>query len=154
MWSLSLFKSILLLIPTPLRKTRFLAWLKVSLSYLHMLAESLKIYRYFLHREITTTPQVIYIERLLNTRFGRSDIFISEGYGLGPWIWNISPESGEFDFYFDQQDSFVFNSNDAETISFIVNIPSILHIYAKNIGAIVQKHKLPGKSFIIQIFYS
>lgn len=153
MWFFSLFKSIILLIPPPLRKTRFLAWVKVSLSYLYMLSESLKIYRYFLHRDITTTPQVIYIERLLNTRFGRNDIFISEGYELGPWIWNILPPVGEFDFYLDQHDSYVFNSNDAVTISFIVNIPSILYIYAKNIAAIVQKYKLPGKSFIIQIFY-
>lgn len=154
MWNFSLYKAILLILPPVLRLTRIKAWVKVSASWLHMIFESLKVFRYFTRRDITMTPQVAWIERFLNTRYGRIDIFIGEGYGLGPWVWNKTPETGEFDFFMDEPDSFIFAGADASNVGFVVNIPSSLAQEVQHIAAIVQRYKLPGKTFIIQIFTS
>ncbi len=128
------------------------AWIKVSMSWLHMIVESLKSYRYFTKRDICMTPQIAFIERFLNTRYGRTDIFIGEGFNLGPWVWNKEPQQGDFDFFIDEPDSFIFNEVDAVNVSFVVNIPFTLQDQVQHIAAIVQIYKLPGKSFIIQKF--
>lgn len=153
MFQFNLNRVIHLLIPPLLRKVKFPAWVSVSISDLLIILERLRQFREESLRDAKMTPQIIYLEHMLNARYGTgTEIFISDGYLLGPWIWadtdNPNPE-----FYMDVvDDSYVFSDSDMVSISFVVNIPSTLASVVQSIAAMVQKYKLAGKYFIIQIF--
>ena len=52
----------------------------------------------------------------------------------------------------DLADSFVYSQSDQTSVDFIVNIPHDLTDFVQDIAATVEKFKLFGKYFIIQIF--
>ena len=140
-----------MLIPHRHRQVKFIAWVKVFLSYLAMIKDNLYAWWDETLMDASMTPQVMYLERILNHIFAVTSIFIDEGYTLGPWIF-LDTETPDPEFYMDQADSFVYNLADAIIVNFTVNIPSTLSTVTGRIAAIVHKYKLPGKSFIIQIF--
>jgi len=146
----SLYKESQILLPPRKRRPRFTAWIKVSVSFIASIIDMLFVLWENSTAEARMTPQVIYIERLLNNRYGRSDIFISEGFTLGPWVFS-NADTPDPDFYMDQADSFVYGTNDAIVVDFIVNIPSLLSGEVQDIAAMVMKYKFLGKYFIIQI---
>jgi hypothetical protein len=89
---------------------------------------------------------------MLNRRYGHTDIWIGEGYQLGPWIWPVGSTPAVI-FYLDQVDSYVWTDNDqASNVDFVVNIPGDLATEVQYMAALVNKYKLPGKNFVIQIF--
>lgn len=141
-----------MLIPWAHRRPRFVAWMKAGISYLQKIQHLL--YEFWLTTVISAymTPQIIYLEGILNRRYGRTDIWIGDGYYLGPWIWPIGSVPAVI-FYLDQPDSFVWTDNDSQSnVSFIVNIPAVVKPGSQWIAAIVTKYKLPGMNFIIQVF--
>jgi hypothetical protein len=153
MWQFNLNRVIYLIIPRILIRRRFLAWLKVSLSYLFMILDGLRQFRDKTLREAKMTPQIAYLEHFLNDRYGTgSQIFISEGYLLGPWCWYGGPPAGEVDFYAVEPDNYCYSDNVVSEIDFVVNIPRSVEDQTQQIAAMVQKYKLAGKSFIIQIY--
>jgi hypothetical protein len=123
----------------------------VFLAYLVKIKEDLYQYWDVSIDDAAMTPQIIYLERYLNFIFGQTTIFIDEGYTLGPWIF-LDTEEPDPEFFMDQDDSFVFNLNDAVLVDFTVNIPAVIDNQSARVAALVHKYKLPGKSFIIQIF--
>ena len=147
----SLFKVVQILLPWIRRKVRFIAWTKVFVSYLAGLLEQLWQFWEATAKECKMTPQIIFLEHLLNERYGRTDIFISDGSILGPWIFSEN-EPDIPPFYLDQPDSWIWGESDSVTVDFVVNIPEILRSQAQIIAAMVQKYKLAGKQFIIQVF--
>ncbi|HRY33388.1 MAG TPA: hypothetical protein P5531_10515 [Bacteroidales bacterium] len=148
----SLFKTVQILLPHGLRYSRVIAWNKAFVSYLAMLLESLYQFWDLTLKEIKMTPQIICLEYLLNNRYGTTEIYISDGTYLGPWIYPTDNEAEHEEFYLDQSDSFIWNNQDEVVIDFVVNVPEALQAETPIIGAIVQKYKLPGKHFIIQLF--
>ncbi len=152
MYRSSISKIIQMLIPWGHRKPRFIAWLKVFVSYLAKIQNDL--YQLWDRSliEAYMTPQIMYLEGILNRRYGRTDIWIGEGYTLGPWIWPVGSVPAVI-FYLDQADSYVWTCNDQiSNVDFVVNIPAALEDEVQYIAAVVQKYKLPGKNFVIQIF--
>ena len=147
----SLFKVVQILLPWIRRKVRFIAWTKVFVSYLARLLEQLWQFWEATAKECKMTPQIMYLEHDLNDRFGHTDIFISDGYELGPWIYTDT-EVADPEFFMDQADSFLWTDLDGILVDFVVNIPAILDDQVQVIAAMVQKFKLPGKVFVIQIF--
>jgi hypothetical protein len=141
-----------ILIPHRHRKPRFIAWVKVSLAYLVSVRDTLSDLWDETVIDASMTPQIIYLERLLNFRFDTTEIYISEGYSHGPWVYTVAVP-GTPEFYMDQEDSWIYTINDAAEIDFVVNIPAALATQSSRIAAIVHKYKLPGKQFIIQKFY-
>lgn len=138
-------------IPFEHRKSHYVAWVKTFVSYLAKIQEDLFQLWEATRDEALMTPQIMYLEHLLNNRYGRTDIFISDGEYLGPWIWP-KDETAEKIFYVDQADSFVWTDQDATNVDFIVNIPDVLESETRYIAAQVQKYKLAGKIFLIQLF--
>jgi len=141
-----------MLIPWSHRKPRFTAWLKVFVSYLAKIQTDLYQLWDRTLIEAYMTPQIIALEGILNRRYGRTDIWIGEGYQLGPWIWPVGSTPTVI-FYLDQADSYVWTDNDqASNVAFVVNIPAALEDEVQYMAALVHKYKLPGKNFVIQIF--
>jgi hypothetical protein len=141
-----------ILVPHRHRQPRFIAWVKVFLAYLASVKEALYLRWDETVLDASMTPQIIYLEHILNIIFERTDIFIDEGSALGPWIFR-NTETPDPEFCMDQADSFVFNNQEAVWVDFTVNIPAAVESQTSRIAAIVHKYKLPGKLFIIQIFH-
>ena len=149
----SLYKIVRVLTPQRHRKPVFVAWLKVFVSYLEKILHELYQLWQDTRTEAAMTPQIIYIEHLLNTRYGRDpwDILIDDGYYTGPWIFKIDEPSVPA-FYMDQNNSFVWSDADSTTVDFVVRVPEALEMEVPVIAATVSKYKLPGKYFVIQLY--
>ena len=151
MWSFNLNRVIRFLLPPDKRSVKRLAWLSVSISYLMMILEQLRELHTLSIKEAKMTPQIAYLEHYLNERYGTGTaIFISDGFLIGPWIFS-NTEIATPEFYMDLADSFVYSQSDQTSVDFIVNIPHDLTDFVQDIAATVEKFKLFGKYFIIQI---
>ncbi len=137
------------LIPHRHRQPRMVAWVKVMVSYLVYIRDNLWDVWDRTWLDASVTPQVGYIEKVLNLRFNRNDIVIEDGSRLGPFIYpkNVEPDT---EFFMDQADSFIYTVDDTAECDFIVLIPSTIEADAPLIAALVHRYKLPGKKFIIQ----
>ena len=124
------------------------AWVKVFVSYMAMIAEKQRHYRDLSVVEANMTPQVICIEGMLNRRYGTTSIRIVPGYEIGVWAFP-SQETGEQ--YYDNEGSYIFSSADETVIAFQVEVPGALSSESHSIVAIVNKYKLLGKKFVIKI---
>lgn len=144
----SLFKIAQILLPHSKRTTRMKAWVKVFVSYLQMLAEHHRHYRLTSFIEANMTPQVIYIEGMLNRRYGTTSIRLIEGYEIGVWAFP-SEENGEQ--YYDDPDAYIFSDNDETVIAFQCEIPSSLQSESQTIISMINRYKLLGKKFVIKI---
>jgi len=147
----SLYKTIQILMPFSRRKPVFIAWVKVFISYLVFVHEQLRHFRGETLKEAFMTPQVCYLEKFLNSRYGRSDIQIVEGYQLGPYVFSTDPPSADIDFFMVDPDYFVYSDEDSVTVNFVVQVPRALSSECNVIAAYVKKYKLAGKVFIIQL---
>ena len=153
MLQFSLYKIVQILTPVDKRKPRFIAWLKVFVSYLEYIAEDLNQLWVRSVKEAKMTPQIIYLEHILNERYGTgSQIYIAEGYVLGPWCWFTGPPAGEIDMYMVEPDNYCYSSTGIANVDFVVMVPMALQDETSMIGAIVQKFKLAGMYFIIQLY--
>lgn len=101
-------------------------------------------------RDVKMTPQVIYLEKYLNDRYGVTTIKIVDGYQLGPFMYN-DPPAGKTDLFMIEPHNYMYSESIATTVDFVVQIPEELRDENKNIAATVAKFKLGGKIFIIQI---
>jgi hypothetical protein len=152
MWQFNLNRTVKLQVPPGKRYAKRLAWLTVSISYLMMILESLRKFRDQSIKEAKMTPQINYLEHYLNERYGTgTQIWIGDGYLLGPWCWYGGPPAGQVDFFMVEPYNYCYSDNVVTTIDFVVNIPISLSTQTQQIAAIVQKYKLAGKSFIIQL---
>jgi hypothetical protein len=141
-------------VPPRERKPRFLAWLKVFISYLGKIKDALEVFWEETIEDVMMTPQIIYLEHLLNTRYERNpwDIFIGDGFDLGPWFFTDNLP-GDPEFYWDQDDSYLWTNNDVvNNVDFVVNVPDAVESAIPVIAGLVQKYKLAGKIFVIQIY--
>ena len=135
------------------RKPIFIAWLKTSVSYLVKVLDDLYNYWEDTIIDAMMSPQIITLEHYLNNRFQRNpaDIFISDGEYIGPWFFTDNLP-GDPEFYWDQPDSWLWTAQDEVNTDFVVNIPAMLLDQTSLIAACVQKYKLAGKTFYIQLF--
>ena len=151
MWEFSLYKIGQILLPFAKRKVRFVAWVKVFLSWLGDILDRLRLFRGKSLRDAKMTPQICYLEKYLNDRFNSTEIKIVEGYSLGPWMFLAGPPAGDVDFYAVEPDNYCYASNVTTDVDFVVEVPRELESECNVIAAIVQKFKMVGKSFIIQL---
>lgn len=151
MWEFSLYKIGQILLPFAKRKVGFVAWVKVYLSYLSDILDRLRLFRLASLRDAKMTPQICYLEKYLNDMFNSTKIRIVDGYLLGPWCFFNGPPSGDEDFYMVEPDNYCFAYNVTTDIDFVVEVPQELEGECNVIAAYVQKFKMVGKSFIIQL---
>jgi len=151
MQQFNLYKVLQMMLPFRKRKSRFIAWIKVFTAYLVMVMNDLFQYREKTIKDAKMTPQVCYLEKFLNSRYGVSTIKIVEGYELGPWCFYDGPPVGEIDMFMVEPDNYCYSNNVVTSVDFVVEVPRALEDQCSMIAAYVQKYKLAGKSFIIQL---
>lgn len=151
MWDFDIYKIGVILLPHAKRKVRFIAWMKVFFCILLATMESLRVFRQITDLDAKMTPQIIYLEKYLNDLYNQTQIRIVEGFELGPWCFYSGPPSGEVDMYMVEPDNYCYSSFAVTNCDFVVEVPAALELECNAIAAIVQKFKLAGKTFIIQL---
>jgi hypothetical protein len=151
MWEFSLYKIGQILLPFAKRKVGFIAWVKVYLSYLSDILDRLRAFRILSLRDARMTPQICYLEKYLRDLYSSPEITIVDGHQLGPWCFYHSPPSGDDDFYAVEPNNYCYANNVTINIDFVVEVPGALEAECNAIAAYVQKFKMVGKSFIIQL---
>ena len=129
------------------------AWVKVFVSDLVVVLYDLNQLRMTSIKEARMTGQICYLEHYLNERYGTgTQIYIGDGYLLGPWCWFSGPPAGEVDMYMVEPDNYCYSESSISDVDFVVMVPYDLEDETSMIGAYVQKFKDAGFYFLIQLY--
>ena len=155
-----------LLLPPFLRTTKIMAWTEILTSSIESLRMQFAIYRINSLFLLSHNCQVIYLEHLLNEYFNPSGTSDDPNYQNGIYISDATPgtdtyfynnfEQGDQVFLFnkaeDQPATFLFNSEEfADRMGFIVNVPSSFNANIEEMKGLLNKLKLAGKTYKINI---
>lgn len=151
-------KLILHRIPVDLRFDDVVAYLNLLVSpivYVYTLLLSLReqlIYR------LTITPQVVYLEKLLNDRWDNAErrIYIIDGPQYDLLYLYTKAELQPVHFYRASEDQkvFIFTKGEASqiTFDFVIYVPNDVTFDTAEMTALVKDYRLAGKLFTIQTF--
>lgn len=157
MWThFDIYKYVATLIPTPLRKPRLYAFIKVFVTHLKCVQDSVKYYIDTSRKRMLYNGQVFYLEKALNDRFFFKDreIYISEE--AEPDI-NLTKkiEKRQIYLYKKNDDNIIYIKNNSEVIytgEFIVNTPDFLKKYETEIYEVTRRYSPAGKKFKIRYY--
>lgn len=145
------------LVPAYLRRSRLLAFLKVMVSGVVFLYQDFLRYRKQKLYELMITPQVCYLERLLNDRYDFSlrRIYILDSVFYSPVYFYQEDELKPVMMYQESENKPVYFYTDGEagTIKddFVIMVPSSIPFDQNEMRSLVNKYKLPGKRYKIEL---
>jgi hypothetical protein len=141
------------LLPTVLRKGAVLALLDALLSPLHTLYERFISSRHEHLYALQITPQVCYLEKLLNDRY---DTVLRRIYILDFWhieaVYIFLEAEGKPLYISDDVSVYlptVKEITDTQEADFVVNIPNVLIYNEKEMFALIDTYKLASKRYVI-----
>ena len=142
-------------IPEPLRKPILSAWVKVLLSPIKTVYEAFLSYRTLKLYELTITPQVCYMERLLNDRWDDTlrRIVIEDAPDHAPIVYYLEAELKP-DVYFTEAENLpvvYYTEGECGQIKddFIIKVPTAISFSRTEMSAMVTKYKLASTRFKI-----
>jgi len=145
-------------LPRRLRMLRMIAWLTVLCRPVVRLYSDFKRFRKDVIYQLTITPQVCYLERMLNDRFDFTlkRIYIDDAIWMQPlYIYQDDELKDEF-LYQESEDKPIFLWTDSEAgedrDDFVVFVPKAL-MGLVNVGemtSLLKKYKLAGTHFKIE----
>ena len=147
------------LIPKRMRKLRTLAWLRILISPFITVYMDLLRFRSSTLYYLMITPQVCYLEILLNDRydFTQRRIYITDGLEAPAVYLYQDVELEAVDLYTDPEGQPLYLFTDAEVQGdflddFIVMVPASLVFNEAEMRSLVLLRRLPGMRFSIQTF--
>ena len=143
-------KTFLLILPIRLRKANLLLAILNSVgSVLNSLFVKYKSWLQVKHYEISITPQVCSIERMLNDEYDREHIrkYLSEPSRLTTNFFYR--ETDNKDWYLVNGKYITDDTRFNYPYDFIINIPLDIIIEKERLTALVNKYKLLGKTYRI-----
>lgn len=146
-----------LLTPVPLRKATLLAWLQVLVSAVAKLHQQFKRNRSNNLYMLAITPQVCYLEKMLNDRFDFGDrrIYISDPIGQDVWYAYQDAELKPEHMYQESEEQPVYTYSDNEagviTTDFVVHVPASLNFNENEMKALLDMYKMAGKRYKIEL---
>lgn len=151
MYNLHIDKLLMLLIPTFLRKSKFVAWLRVLTTPLNKLLDVFKKEREKDLYNLTHNSQVCYLRKVLNDEFDPQlrRIKIEDGKrNTRLYIYQRRAKRpvylGKVFLY--QRDNYIDGG-----VDFVVVLPKNLHYDKYKLKALVNFYKLAGKRWTIRI---
>ena len=136
-----------------LRKSKTLGWLKLSVTYLQMLVLRWDESMLEARRLAYMTPQVCYLEKYLQIKFGDNSIRV-----VDPTVDLYAFTSAEHDeatleeLYMLCPVTFFYSSYEINVSKFVVQVSRLTHDqYGESIEATIRKFRLPGFVFILQV---
>ncbi|WP_165026839.1 hypothetical protein [Dysgonomonas sp. ZJ279] len=154
-FSVNYQKLVVLLTPTFLRSPLILAFLSALVAPIDYLYSSFMRFRDANLYHLDITPQVCFMEKVLNDRFDRSErrIFISDGERFDQMYLYTQSEALDEYIYLPSEGyvTYLFTSAEtgAETVDFIVSVPQSLQFNAPEMSAVIDLYKLASKTYKI-----
>lgn len=155
-FSIDYTKLVRFLIPVLLRQRQHVAWLQAvsyPVNYLYQLFlrnRDANIYR------LNITPQVVFLEKLLNDRYDISNrrIRITDALVYSSLYLYQEEENKPVFFYAEAESApaFVFTEEEVglQTVDFYVLVPSVITFNENELRALLDAYKLAGKTYKIQ----
>lgn len=146
-------------IPERLRNPVLTAFVMVMVSPVVLLYNSLLSFRALVLYKLTITPQVVFLEKLLNDRYDNVErrIFIADGKQYTPTFLFTKAELKPFFLFrkaevgFLEKYFFLKNETGQFTWDFVIHIPAVINFNQNELVALVNTYKLPAKTFKIKI---
>lgn len=156
-YSVDFNKLVVWLLPRPLRRVRMVAFLKAMVLPFISVYMNLMVFRKAKLYQLSITPQVCWLTRLLNDRYDRTwrRIKIEDGVDKPPFYIYLNPElkpkylrrSSEA-----MPPKYIYTGGESGLIAddFIVKIPIVRSININELIALVKAYKLAGTKFKVQ----
>jgi hypothetical protein len=150
-------KAVQWLIPNWLRQSIMVSWLSALVRPLVWLYQAFLRYREAKLYQLMITPQVCYLERLLNDRFDYTDrrIYIDDVITYDPLYLYLAAENKPIWLY-TSGEPVTWLYTDSETVGvsddFIVFVPAGLVFNENEFKALLNSYKLAGKRYKIQTY--
>lgn len=144
-----------LMLPTMLRHDRLTAFLDAMVAPVITLYYQFRRFRQDAIYRLTITPQVCYLERLLNDRFDidQRRIFITDGVFYDSLYLYTDGENNDLYAYNEAENKpvplYTAGESGAESADFIVNIPASLNFDLNEFKALLNAYKLVSKTYSI-----
>jgi hypothetical protein len=146
-------------LPKSKRKAKRLARIYAAIYAASEVFQQLMRFRKAKLYQLMITPQVCYLERLLNDRwdFTQRRIRIVDGSDKPPlFIYQEAEEKPVFIYQEEEnQPVFIYTEGESETITddFIIQVPVAVSFDINEMKSLVKAYKLAGTKFNIQIIY-
>jgi hypothetical protein len=151
-------KLIAWLVPARIRRTRLLAFLKVMISGVVFLYQDFTRFRAAKLYQLKITPQVCYLETLLNDRYDsvQRRIYITDGIDKPPFYIYIHPELKPRSIFLSSEGKprYIYTAGESGLLQddFIVMVPVDIAFEPAEMRSLVKAYKLGGTRFKIQTF--
>lgn len=145
------------LTPTMLRKQKMLAWIAIIISPVQFIYQDLLRFRTQKLYELSITPQVVYLQKLLNDRYDYVDrrIRIVDALDAEPIYLFVRTENHPVYFFKRSENKPVYLYTRGESgvlrNDFVVQVPSAISFQNLEMKSLIQTNKLTSKKFAIQI---
>ncbi|MDD2962579.1 MAG: hypothetical protein PHQ65_07795 [Bacteroidales bacterium] len=148
--NVSLYRIVHYMLDNVLRKTRTLAWLKVSVSYLQRVVLLFDEFNLENRRLAWLTPQVCYLEKYLRIMFASNAITIADIDDAERYC-SINSEADVVELFLHDTGTYFYTTNELQISSFVVQYSPELAGYSASLRAAVDRYKLPGFKYLLQI---
>lgn len=146
------------LLPAPLRSATWLAWVRVMVSQVVVLYQAFGRNRAANLYGLGITPQVCYLEKLLNDRFdtGLRRIYIGDPEEQTGYFIYQDAEDKPLLLFTDAEAEGVTTYTDTEagvsSVDFVVFVPVSLIFNQQELLALLDVYKLAGTSYILNYY--
>lgn len=143
--------------PHALRQAAMLSWVYGITSAVVTVYQLFLRYRTAKLYQLSITPQVCYLEKMLNDRFDNTErrIYIDDGITYDPPYLYLDSEEKPIWLY-TSGEPVLFIYTDGETVGtssddFVVYVPGVLSFNNDEMKALLNAYKLAGKRYKIQL---
>lgn len=146
------------LIPKPLRKTKFSIVVKACIYPLVSVYNSFLNYRDAKIYQLTISPQVCYLEKLLNDRYDYTlrRIYIDDAiWHLPTFIYKSAENKPVFGYKAAEgRPNYLFTNGETGTAlnDFVVHVPALIAFDQNEMKSLINIFKLFGTQYTIQLF--
>lgn len=143
------------LTPAMLRKPKMLAWISICISPVGYVYNNLLRFRTQTLYTLKITPQVCYLEKLLNDRYDyiNRGIYITDAFRANPVYMFQDVEDKPVPMFADVENQPVFMYTDGEVgdvkNDFVVVVPLSVSFNVNEMTSLINNYKLASKRFTI-----
>ncbi len=158
MFNINFIYLLLISLPTRLRNSRMVAYMRVALSWLQQIYNAFVSFRSLMLYDINFTGQTMYLEKKLRDTFGCNGIEITDGTLTVPnYLYNNADAQLPLYLYNESENQPLYLYHNAELSSqndFIVKIPSACYsgmtdFESIQMRTIIEFYKLAQKTYTI-----
>lgn len=158
LYNIDYTKAVQWLVPNWLRQTIMVNWLRALITPLVWLYQAFLRYRDAKNYELMITPQVCYLERMVNNRFDYTlrRIYISDGVWYDPLFVFQDAEDKPVYMVTDAEADpvYVYSESEAGQFAddFVVMVPNDIAFNMDELKALLNSYKLAGTRYTIKLF--